>query len=255
MDNCRLCGSQQEKFPKSHIIPEFMYKHIKNAKSQIFRMRMPYGDRLKPIHTGFYQKPLLCVACEQKIGKWESYAEKILNGSPHVKMPNVVRTEDDLIQLVSDIDYNKFKLFLLSIIWRASVTNLPFFREVALGREHEERIAKMLINDDAGAEDEYPISLIVPKGLMGANLAIGQPYKNKTRNNAVRYLFPIGEIIFVYHVSKHGVEILNKMTAIKKNNTMKIIFWPISRLNAFLELYQVKKAIRSQQIGVFLNRR
>ncbi len=134
MENCRLCGTPQEKFPKSHIIPEFMHKHIKNAKSQIFRMRMPYGDRLKPVPTGFYQKPLLCGECEQKLGRWENYAEKVLNGSPHVKMPKVVRTEDDLIQSVSDIDYQQFKLFLLSIVWRASATNLPFFREVALGR-------------------------------------------------------------------------------------------------------------------------
>ena len=250
MEKCRLCGTPQEKFPKSHIIPEFMYKDIKNAKSQIFRMRMPYGDRLKPILTGYYEKPLLCTECEKKIGLWESYAEKVLNGSTHFQMPVVSKTKDDLIQSVTGIDYTSFKLFLLSIIWRASVTNQPFFKEVSLGKEHEDRIAKMMLDGYPGEEDVYPITLIVPKGPIGKNLSIGQPYKNKTSTNAVRYLFPIAEIIYIYHISKHGLEEINNLTAIKKNNTMKIIFWPISRLNAFLELYQVKKQY-AQKLRVY----
>lgn len=255
MENCRLCGKPQEKFPKSHIIPEFMYKHIKNAKSQIFGMRMPYGSRLKPIPTGIYEKPLLCNECEQKISAWESYAEKILNGSTHFQMPIVKRTTHPLIQSVKNIDYTKFKLFLLSIVWRASVTNQPFFREVELGKEHENNIAKMLLNDDPGQDDQYPVTLIIPKGEVGRNLAIGQPYKNKTNTNAVRYLFPIAEVIYVYHISKHGLEDINRMTSIKKDNTMKIIFWPTSRLNAYLQLYQVKKSIRSEKARIFFKRK
>jgi hypothetical protein len=231
-----------------------MYKHIKNAKSQIFRMRMPYNEKLKPILTGFYQRPLLCYDCEKLISVWENYAEKVLNGSTHLKMPVVKNTADDLIQSVTGIHYQQFKLFLLSIVWRASVTNQSFFSAVDLGKQHEDRIGQMLLSSTPGTEDDYPVTLILPMGPVGNNLSIGQPYKNKTANNAVRYIFPIGEIIYVYHISKHGQDQTSKLTAIKQDDTMKIVFWPTSRLNAFLELYQVEKDLIIRQRKRFLNR-
>jgi len=254
MDTCRLCGTAQEKFQKSHIIPDFMYRDLKNSQSQILRMRMPFGKRLRHIPTGFYEKPLLCTSCEKMIGAWESYAEKMLTRNNHFEVPKD-KTAGELIRLVEDVEYKRFKLFLLSIVWRASVSNLPFFSEVFLGKEHEGRIGQMLLKDDPGEEDDYPVTLIVPEGPAGKNLSIGQPYKNKNAANAVRYLFPICEVIYLFHISKHGQDDANKLTAIKKDNTMKVVFWPTSRLNAFLELYQVRKAIRMRQRGVFLDRR
>ena len=70
MEKCRLCGKEQQKFPKSHIIPDFMYKHLKNSQCQILRMKMPFGERQKSILTGIYEKPLLCNDCELKISTW-----------------------------------------------------------------------------------------------------------------------------------------------------------------------------------------
>jgi hypothetical protein len=243
MDKCKLCGHENEKFPKSHIIPNFMYKSLKNQKSQIFRIRMPEGKHLRPIFSGFYESPLLCDGCEAKINVWENYAEKVLYGSTHIKMPVASRTQDPLIQFVENIEYSKFKLFLLSILWRASVANHKFFREIVLGDKHEKRLAQMLLNENPGEEDQYPVMIINPQGSVGSNVSIGQPYKNKSRENSLRYVFPISEWIYMFHISNHGLEELQKKACLKKNNTMNIIHWPTSRVNAFLQLYQVKNTI------------
>ena len=53
------------------------------------------------------------------------------------------------------IDYKKFKLFLLSLIWRFSISSKMSFKGVELG-EHEDHIRQMLIMDDTGDAGRYP---------------------------------------------------------------------------------------------------
>jgi hypothetical protein len=55
---------------------------------------------------------------------------------------------------IEGIDYARFKLFQLSILWRASVSTLEFFRLVSLG-PHEERLRQMLSACDPGSPEEF----------------------------------------------------------------------------------------------------
>jgi len=57
---------------------------------------------------------------------------------------------------LTGLDYAKTKLFMLSILWRASVSVLPDFSAVKLG-PHEERIRKMLLASDAGCPEDYRV--------------------------------------------------------------------------------------------------
>jgi hypothetical protein len=54
------------------------------------------------------------------------------------------------------IDYQKFKLFHLSILFRTGVSTKPAFSQVVLG-SHEEEIRRMLWNDDPGDDTHYVI--------------------------------------------------------------------------------------------------
>ena len=244
MPQCKLCGCEDQTFPKSHIIPKFMYKNIKNEKSQIFRIRMPDGKRLRPIFDGIYEKPLLCELCEKKISKWESYAEKVLYGSTHINVPTAKPVPGTSYQEVSGIDYRTFKLFLLSILWRANVSSNNFFNEVDLGNRHSEVIQEMLLNEDAGEEEKYPIVMIIPKGSIGSSVGVLQPYKSRGRNNVTRYIFPICEAIYVYHVSSHGIGELEQTACLKKNDSMHIVYSPKPRIEMLMDLYNVKALVR-----------
>lgn len=55
---------------------------------------------------------------------------------------------------VEGVDYNRLKLFLLSLLWRMGASRLYFFREVELG-PHQERLRRMLVQDDPGEPDQY----------------------------------------------------------------------------------------------------
>lgn len=241
---CKLCGNETEKFPKSHIIPDFMYKSLKNEKSQILRLHMPENKPKKPIFTGFYDLDLLCAACETKMSKLESYAEKVLYGSSNIPMPKALPTSNPVLQEVTEIDYKTFKLFLLSILWRASKSTHEFFKHVDLGVKHEQALKNMLLNEDPGNEDDYPVALIIPKGEVGKDVGILPPFRSKSRENATRYVFIIAEVVYVYHVSPHGMDKLHAMATIKPTNTMQIIFVPTKRSDFYMELYSVKQEIR-----------
>ena len=241
---CKLCNSETEKFPKSHIIPDFMYKSLKNEKSQILRLRMPENRPKKPIFTGFYDMELLCQKCETKISKLESYAEKVLYGSSNIPMPKAEPTNDPLLQEVINIDYKTFKLFLLSVLWRASKSKHEFFKHVKLGEQHEQTLKGMLLTEDPGDEQTYPIALIMPKGPVGKDVGILPPFKSKNQENATRYIFIIAEVVYVFHISAHGIDELQSLATIKKNNTMQVVFVPTKRSDFYLQLYSVKEEIR-----------
>ncbi len=60
---------------------------------------------------------------------------------------------------ISGIDYALFKLFQLSILWRASVSSLDFFRLVSLG-PREELLRKMLLVGEPGGPEEFGCMVI-----------------------------------------------------------------------------------------------
>lgn len=98
------------------------------------------------------REPLLCIDCEQHLN--DKY-EKPFHKQWLVDLPLPNRIVENAAHTVV-YDYLTFKLFHLSIFFRASVSSLPTFREVNLG-VHEERIRKMLVSESSGQVWEYPI--------------------------------------------------------------------------------------------------
>ena len=59
-------------------------------------------------------------------------------------------------EFVDGFDYSIFKLFVLSILWRLSKSNIALAKRVNLG-PHENRILTLLKNNDPGPDNNYPI--------------------------------------------------------------------------------------------------
>ena len=89
---------------------------------------------------------------------------------------------------ISGFDYDWFKLFHLSIFWRASVSTLPQFNDVSLG-PYEEKIRKMLMANSAGLEDHYIIYGRVITGDKREVLfsMVGKPNKARYEHSHVYY--------------------------------------------------------------------
>jgi hypothetical protein len=149
---CALCLREAE-LRLSHIIPEFLYKSMYDEKHRLSLLSAIPEQPNMYKQKGLREK-LLCDACEQLISIWEGYASKVLNGGLSLSYNSVHR----MIH-VSGIDYNPFKLFQLSVLWRAGISKLPFFSKVELGI-HSEALRRMLLASDPGTHERYGCIMI-----------------------------------------------------------------------------------------------
>lgn len=147
---CRLCLNDR-KLCDSHIVPEFLYGDLYDDNHKMMGINGLGNRGWKTLQKGIREQ-LLCIDCEQRLNdKYEKpFRKQWLEDLP---LPD--RIARDAAHTVI-YDYRSFKLFHLSILFRASVSSLPTFQDVNLG-VHEERIRKMLISESPGQDWEYPI--------------------------------------------------------------------------------------------------
>lgn len=146
--HCALC-LEHKPIQQSHIVPEFMYGPMYDDKHRFNVLTIREGDRDRMEQKGARER-LLCRECEEHVSKFERYASLVFKGGAK----GTDGSRDGNIVSVRGINYAAFKLFLLSIIWRAGVARHSFFEKVVLG-PHEERLRLMIKDADPGPHDLY----------------------------------------------------------------------------------------------------
>jgi hypothetical protein len=190
---CKLC-LKEDFLCESHIIPEYFFKGMYDEKHRALELGTgPYEESY--IRKGFYDR-LLCVSCEAYLNsEFETYAIGVWQ--------NQFPGEDHGIgyQLLG-LDYMRFKLFHLSVLWRASVSKRDIFRNVNLG-PHEEIIRKMILEKDPGRDDQYTFFGNF-QTLEGNSLAYtAEPGPARTEDGHSIYVFDFGSCVWRYFVSSH----------------------------------------------------
>lgn len=157
---CKLCGNETKLLKKSHIIPDFMFQDLFDEKHRYYEVNISneYPLKSKTRQSGVYEPDILCSSCDnKKLGGLETYASQALYGGIELTIENGAINSSKYIR-IQGLDYSKFKLFLLSVWWRASISNLPVFQHVTLGK-HEQTIRNKLLKNDPGNSDEYPCAI------------------------------------------------------------------------------------------------
>ncbi|MDX2272507.1 MAG: hypothetical protein NW237_11260 [Cyanobacteriota bacterium] len=151
---CKLC-QQKHDLRESHIISEAFYEGVYDKRHRAVPISMEYSE-LKFIRKGFREK-LLCGGCEQKFSKRESALKRDLIdiGNQKSEFLTINHIGENLFK-VEGIWYKEFKLAILSILWRMSVTSDPFFESYSLGI-YEEKLRQKLFDEDVPGEKNYPI--------------------------------------------------------------------------------------------------
>lgn len=212
---CRLCD-EKKPLKKSHIIPRFFYEPME-WKGNNFRYQILGVDSNRAITgQGGIKERLLCEDCEQNFSRYENYVSKTLYGGIELTFSKVHNRR----WLISGLDYNKFKLFQLSILWRASVSSQTFFESVELEKKHESNIRKMLIAKDPGPSEKYPCILVA---VIFEGNAIDDLMLNPTRimqDSHWVYRFVFGGFAWAYFVSSNSIPDKVRQYAINKNGEM-----------------------------------
>jgi len=157
---CKLC-QKEATLRRSHIVPEFVYKPVYDADhtAVMFEAKKPrHGYRRK----GFWNH-LFCDDCEARFQRLEDYFADIWFTRP-LRPQNFTGP----VVHITGLDYCKFKLFHLSILWRADVSGLAVFADVSLGRRHSEELRRRILEGDPGSPDIYPITGLALRNTNGS---------------------------------------------------------------------------------------
>lgn len=232
---CKLCLQEKELLNKSHIIPNSFYKiFMDDDKSFVFTTNVEIKnkkDRPNKRFTGEFENGVLCVSCDNKIlGSLDSYGINFFckgfkSNYDLIKIYDVKNLGGYDYSIIKNIDYKKIKLFLLSVLWRASISKREFFKDVDLG-PYENKIRKMILFDDPKLDKDFPIitySTVDEK--LDLNSLIGQPRKVKQYNSHV-YVFVINGLIFIYYINDRFLPSELIEYSPSKENTFKIIHIP-----------------------------
>ncbi len=214
--NCALCKETRE-LNKSHIIPEFLYKPLYDEKHRAHVLSTAQRHSEPYIQKGYREK-ILCRFCENQFSGYEKYAAEEVFGHKLREMPMVY---GDKLQRIGGIDYKLFKIFQLSILWRASVSQGRFFSQVNLG-PHEERVRRLLRSGYPDISAKYPcviISIHSDDRLIKDFIDCPEHIRVKGHH---MYRFFFGGFFWLYFISRHDLPPFVKDLAISEEGTMKV---------------------------------
>lgn len=124
--SCKLCGKIKP-LQRSHIIPQSYYRRLKKGSNgQLLKVKD--DEATPPIFSNSDPKDrLLCRDCEQFIDKtYEKAGTRFfMPGSSTVVTSDYVK--------IKNFKYRVIYLYFISILWRASESNLPQYQGLTLG--------------------------------------------------------------------------------------------------------------------------
>jgi hypothetical protein len=153
---CKKCG-QAKRLAKSHIIPQSFCEIIKGSGKYtvVVNANKPFKSAGKFLQSGPYDDSILCLGCEGDFSDFDSYGWQIL-GPPSLSDPVLDEIGKTYAYRIS-CNTDKIRRFLLSVLWRASVSSLECFSRVKLGPRSD--IIKARIFDPRPLQpDEFPIT-------------------------------------------------------------------------------------------------
>jgi|ERR1035437_4179855 hypothetical protein len=213
MTICKLCKKDTTLLKRSHIIPDFYYRECRlyNENHQLKIIQANRTTRKiephKTQNSGIYDKEILCSSCDNNVlGNLESYLRPLffggiigIEGNPTFK--DFIDPKGKKYTQCINISYAKAKLGLLSILWRASISQNPFFKDVKLSAELEEELRIMLLENDPKEITKIPIICL---SLVNQNESflevIAQPRKLEDSHGS-GFAFLLGGIFFLYYLT------------------------------------------------------
>jgi hypothetical protein len=160
--------------------------------------------------TGIYDKTILCAECDAFMGReYDEYGKKILLDTE----PEIFKeVEKGDVLVFQNIDNNKLKLFIVSVLWRCSISNLPELNNIKLPKKFEDCLKNMISNGDAGDHNVFSL-LFTRFYYKNKHLAFDKYFQLPVRRrigqlNYLDLYFPNGYKILVKVDSRPQIEAL-----------------------------------------------
>lgn len=241
---CKLCQQERE-LCNSHIIPEFVYSPLYDDGRKMIGFRFGEGDIRSHLRQQGLQEPLLCADCEQLLN--HNYEQPSLD-----LWRRLVAHESEIDPNwtpftapgggrglhIKGVDYLSFKLFMLSMLWRSSVSNLEEFRAVQLG-PYEDPIRRMLLQGDPGAKSDYPCIIFLYR-----EPGVILPPIRQRLNGHLMYHFILTTVQVWFLVSGHVAQERIVSVALSEDGSFPAILMDPRETKLFAALIETERATR-----------
>lgn len=157
---CQLC-LEEKPLAKAHIISKFLFKPLKDDKNRMVGFSKTNINEF--LQDGYWDRNILCEECDKHLGK--SYEDPIAKiyykheGNPG----NVgfIKNDDGYSFKAVNFDFNVLCKFILTQLWRMSISKIDAFSDTDLGLYHSEQIKLLLKKNRPVTGLEYPIMILV----------------------------------------------------------------------------------------------
>ena len=233
---CRLCLAKKKLLKKSHILPKFFLTRSINKNKKGFVVMSVDTSVVKNVPDNAYEANILCHNCDNVIlSQFEDYASKFLYGGLGRK-DRVTITPFQLYHEVKNINYHKLKLFVLSLLWKCSISKT--FAEVNLSLEQEEEIRLILMENKFISENHFPVSILSYAHLKEVpNEIIFSPYISKKEKGEQNFLFFGGGLLFQIIVEYQQISPINLESMLKESGEIKLIQVPSESMKSLINNY------------------
>ena len=215
---CKYCGHSYSKLAKAHIIPRSFYKTIKGSENFLeYKVKEKFESTQQIWQSGFHDSDIVCDCCEKRFCKFDTHGVEVLSAALSKKI--ICDDSVYLSYLIENVDYHKFKLFFLSILWRAHASSLDFFANVNLG-SHESILRSNISSGIAPPSDKYEIVLfyITDKILL-------PPWKDSDDGVDI-YRFYLPNLLALIKVDNQPLPQHYNSLVLKETPPYRLLFYP-----------------------------
>jgi len=216
MGVCNLC-LQDRDLVEGHVFPEFLYAELYDPATHKFhQLHTDVSRRNLRRSKGLYER-LMCNDCDNRIiSGYESHASKVLNGGTEIPIVD----EPDRI-LVGGLDYSNFKLFQISLLWRAVISTMEEFQAAKTTAAHAERMRRMLLTNDPGEPHEYGCVMLLPELFKDVQHGILPPEPIRIAGHWC-FRFLAGGFWWLIVVSRHSATFVMRQWFLAADGTLVI---------------------------------
>lgn len=150
---CKLCR-QAAVLVDSHVVPRALHNDIRIPGDELrfYATDQRYSKRSR---TGAYGK-FLCKGCEDSFAPYDQYGVEFVRNHKNGKTGQPLWDSFSSGFVVS-VDYVKFKLWVLSILWRAHACNHESYRATTLDRQRAQQLTECIKKRSPGPSDRFAI--------------------------------------------------------------------------------------------------
>lgn len=184
---CALCLKRGE-LQESHIYPRHIYKAVglnKKNKETKYTITTGIEGNVSVIEDENFdgvKEKLLCKGCEELLNhNYERYFAEVFisfdKPLPFHKVSSTLQLVRDGTQFIelTNLDYTKVKLYVLSLLWRASVSE-TYGSGINISKRIKRRMRKMILNKDAGKESDFRVHFSKPSKIEKTDNRFQMPF-------------------------------------------------------------------------------